>query len=60
VRHAAAAAALVAALAACAVARAEEGVAFATLENGASIGFALVRTGASGPAGTIGEAALPR
>jgi Tfp pilus assembly protein PilF len=60
VRHAAAAAALVVALAACAVARADEGVALATLENGASIGFALVRTGASGPAGTIGEAALPR
>ncbi len=55
-----AAAALVAALAVCAVARAEEGVALATLENGTSIGFALVRTGASGPAGAIGEAALPR
>ena len=59
-RHATAAAALVAALAACAVARADEGVAFATLENGTSIGFALLRTGAQGPAGAIGEAALPR
>jgi len=47
--------ALVAALAAGAVARADEGVALATLENGASIGFALVRTGAPGPAGAIGE-----
>jgi tetratricopeptide (TPR) repeat protein len=55
-----AAAALVAALAACAVVRADEGVALATLENGTSIGFALVRTGAPGPAGAIGEAALPR
>jgi hypothetical protein len=35
-------------------------VALATLENGASIGFALVRTGESRPAGAIGEAALPR
>ena len=31
--------------------RADERVAFATLENGASIGFALVRTGAQGPGG---------
>jgi tetratricopeptide (TPR) repeat protein len=51
---------LVAALVAPA-ARAEEGAfAFATLENGTSIGFALVRTGAPSAAGAIGEAALPR
>jgi len=56
----AAAAALVAALVAPA-ARAEEGAyAFATLENGASIGFALVRTGSEAKGGAIGEAALPR
>lgn len=55
----AAVAALVAALVAPA-ARAGEGVAFATLENGASIGFALVRTGSDAPGGAIGEAALPR
>jgi tetratricopeptide (TPR) repeat protein len=55
----AAVAALVAALVAPA-AGADEGVAFATLENGASIGFALVRTGSGAAAGAIGEAALPR
>ena len=55
----AAVAALVAALVAPA-AQADEGVAFATLENGASIGFALVRTGAAATGGAIGEAALPR
>jgi tetratricopeptide (TPR) repeat protein len=55
----AAVAALVAALVAPA-ARADEGLAFATLENGASIGFALVRTGSDAPTGAIGEAVLPR
>jgi tetratricopeptide (TPR) repeat protein len=39
---------------------ADERFAFATLENGASIGFALARTGTSGPGGAIGEAVLPR
>ena len=34
--------------------------AFATLENGASIGFALLRSGGPGPSVAIGEAALPR
>jgi tetratricopeptide (TPR) repeat protein len=34
--------------------------AFATLQNGASIGFALLRSGGPGPAAAIGEAALPR
>jgi len=56
----AAVAALVAALVAPAARADEGGFAFATLENGASIGFALVRTGAEAPAGAIGEAALPR
>ena len=42
------------------VADADERFAFATLENGASIGFALVRTGEPGPGGAIGEAVLPR
>ncbi|HXY41076.1 MAG TPA: tetratricopeptide repeat protein [Vicinamibacteria bacterium] len=55
----AAAAALAAALAA-APAAAQESAAVAKLENGTSIGFALVRTGAEGPSGAIGEAALPR
>jgi tetratricopeptide (TPR) repeat protein len=41
-------------------ARADERFAFATLGNGTSIGFALVRTGEAGPSGSIGEAALPR
>jgi len=53
-----AAAALVAALAV--PAGAEERFAFATLENGTSIGFALVRSGEAGPSGSMGEAALPR
>lgn len=56
----AALAALAVALVAPALAGAEEGYALATLENGASIGFALVRTGAQAPGGSIGEAALPR
>jgi tetratricopeptide (TPR) repeat protein len=49
-----------AAIAMAAAATAEERFAFATLENGASIGFALARTGETGSAGGIGEAALPR
>jgi tetratricopeptide (TPR) repeat protein len=53
-----AAALLVAALAAPGVA--DERFAFATLENGTSIGFALVRTGEAGPSGSMAEAALPR
>jgi tetratricopeptide (TPR) repeat protein len=56
----AAAVAFLAAWGATAAAQAGEGVALATLENGASIGFALVRTGGQGPGGAIGEAALPR
>ncbi len=56
----AAAVTFLAAWSATAAAQTGEGVALATLENGASIGFALVRTGASGPGGAIGEAALPR
>ncbi len=43
-----------------ATARADERFAFATLENGTSVGFALVRTGEAGPSGSMGEAALPR
>jgi tetratricopeptide (TPR) repeat protein len=39
---------------------AHERFAFATLENGASIGFALLRSGGPEPAVAIGEAALPR
>ena len=39
---------------------AQERFAFATLENGASMGFALVRTGEKGPSEAMGEAALPR
>lgn len=38
--------------------QAGEGVALATLENGTSVGFALVRTGGREAAGPIGEAAL--
>jgi Tfp pilus assembly protein PilF len=56
----AAAVTFLAAWSATAAAQTGEGVALATLENGASIGFALVRTGAKGPGGAIGEAALPR
>ncbi len=59
-RRTAAAACLAVSLAAPAAAHAEEGVALATLENGASIGFALVRTGGAGPAAAMGEAVLPR
>ncbi len=51
---------LAAAVLAAAAARADERFAFATLENGASIGFALVRTGEAGPSEAMGEAALPR
>jgi tetratricopeptide (TPR) repeat protein len=58
-KTAAAAAALVAALAPAAVC-AQESTAFATLENGTSLGFSLVRTGERGPAGAIGEVVLPR
>jgi len=54
------AAALALAVGLAAGARADERFAFATLENGTSIGFALVRTGEPGPAGSMGEAALPR
>jgi tetratricopeptide (TPR) repeat protein len=39
---------------------ADERFAFATLDNGASIGFAVGRTGEAGPGGAIGEAVLPR
>ncbi|HXK10079.1 MAG TPA: tetratricopeptide repeat protein [Vicinamibacteria bacterium] len=58
--NARAAAWLAAACLAAAAAPAEERFAFATLENGASIGFALVRTGETGPSETMGSAALPR
>jgi len=56
----AAAVTFLAAWSATAAAQTGEGVALATLENGASIGFALVRTGAPGPGAGIREAALPR
>jgi Tfp pilus assembly protein PilF len=39
---------------------AQERFAFATLENGASMGFALVRTGGTGSSEAMGEVALPR
>jgi len=39
---------------------AQERFAFATLENGASMGFALVRTGGTSSSEPMGEAALPR
>ncbi len=55
----AAAATFLAAWGATAAAQTGEGVALATLENGASLGFALVRTGAPGPGAGIREAALP-
>jgi tetratricopeptide (TPR) repeat protein len=45
---------------AAAAAAADERFAVATLENGTSIGFALVRTGESGASEAMGEAALPR
>ena len=54
------AACLAGALLAAAAAGADERYAFATLENGTSLGFALVRTGTAGAAETMGEAALPR
>jgi hypothetical protein len=55
-----AAALLATVLAAAAGARAQDSAAVAQLENGASIGFALVRTSAPGGGAAIGEAALPR
>ena len=58
--HAAVLALAVSPLATAGPADAEQPFAFATLENGASIGFALTRTGETGPGGSIGEAALPR
>jgi tetratricopeptide (TPR) repeat protein len=54
------AAALLLAASAAAAAGANERFAFATLENGASAGFALVRTGEAGPSGAMGEVVLPR
>jgi tetratricopeptide (TPR) repeat protein len=54
------AAALVLAAGLATAARADERFAFATLENGSSIGFALVRTGGEGSSEAMGEAALPR
>jgi hypothetical protein len=41
-------------------ATAQDRFAFATLENGASMGFALVRSSQEGPSEAIGGAALPR
>jgi Tfp pilus assembly protein PilF len=55
-----AAAGLAVAVLASSAATAQDRFAFATLENGASMGFALVRTGKEGPSEAIGEAALPR
>jgi tetratricopeptide (TPR) repeat protein len=55
-----AAAWLAAAVLASSAAAAQGRYEFATLENGASMGFALVRTGQAGPSEPIGEAALPR
>ena len=55
-----AAAWLAAGVLASSAAPAQERFAFATLENGASMGFALVRAGQAGPSEPIGEAALPR
>lgn len=43
-----------------AVGQSGEGYATVTLENGASIGFGLLRTGEAQRAPTLGEAALPR
>ncbi len=54
------AAALLLAASAAVAAGEDERFAFATLENGASAGFALARTGKAGPSGAMGEAALPR
>jgi tetratricopeptide (TPR) repeat protein len=56
----AAAAGLILCAASVAAAPADERFASATLENGSSVGFALVRTGASGNEEAIGEAVLPR
>jgi Flp pilus assembly protein TadD len=55
-----AAAWLAVAVLASSAAPAQDRFAFATLENGASMGFALVRSGQAGPTEPIGEAALPR
>jgi Flp pilus assembly protein TadD len=57
--RAGAAAWLAAAFIAPSAASAQDRFAFATLENGASMGFALVRSGEE-PSESIGEAALPR
>jgi tetratricopeptide (TPR) repeat protein len=54
------AAVLAAGLAVALPAPAEERFASATLENGTSIAFALVRTGEGAPGGAMGEAAVPR
>jgi len=55
-----AAAGLAVALLASSAATAQDRFAFATLENGASMGFALVRAGQEGSSEAIGAAALPR
>jgi len=55
-----AAAWLAVAVLASSAAPAQERFAFATLENGASMGFALVRTGGTGSSEAMGEVALPR
>jgi tetratricopeptide (TPR) repeat protein len=55
-----AAAWLAVAVLASSAATAQDRFAFATLENGAQMGFALVRSGQQGPSEAIGEAALPR
>ena len=57
---ASAAAWLAVAVLASSAAPAQDRFAFATLENGASMGFALIRAGQTGPSEPIGEAALPR
>jgi tetratricopeptide (TPR) repeat protein len=53
-------AALLASAVLAAAAGADERFVFATLQNGTSVGFALVRTGEAGPSGAMGEAAVPR
>ncbi len=55
-----AAAGLAVAVLASSAATAQDRFAFATLENGAKMGFALVRAGQEGSSEAIGEAALPR
>ena len=55
-----AAAGLAVAVLASSAATAQDRFAFATLENGAQMGFALVRAGQEGSSEAIGEAALPR